>query len=145
MMSPTLGASLFRSMSLPWVLLGSHSVADPNFHRWAVIGATGKPSSARSIAGWRISRRENYRGKKNHNSNILLGHRLTFPEPNFSMVSTQPAAAPGTVTLSACLAGMGLVGVYCLDCTRSRVKLDEQRPLDKKQTKPLLTIPSKSG
>lgn len=35
----------------------------------------------------------------------------TFPDPNFSTVSAQPAAAPGTVTLRACLGGIGLVGV----------------------------------
>lgn len=51
MISPVLGARPFKSMSLPWALVGSIRSGDPFSQKCAVIGATGKPYSAKSMAG----------------------------------------------------------------------------------------------
>ena len=53
----------------------------------------------------------------------------TFPDPNFSIVSTHPAADPGTVTLWACLAGTGLSTEKPSEERTSKDKSWGQRPL----------------
>ena len=65
---------------------------------------------------------------------VLLCNLLrTLPEPNLSIVSTQPAAAPGTVTLWACLGGRGFDAEKPCD---SRTSSDRSRgalPLKEKR------------
>lgn len=65
---------------------------------------------------------------------VLLCNLLrTLPEPNLSIVSTQPAAAPGTVTLWACLGGRGFDAEKPCD---SRTSSDRSRgalPLKKRE------------
>ena len=53
----------------------------------------------------------------------------TFPEPNVSTVSSQPAAAPGTVTVCACLGGSGWDWWKPSEASSSRVNLEGARPL----------------
>ena len=71
-----MGALPFNNISFEFLLLINCNFA-PLAHDFAVNFDTGKPFSANLIAGSKISAK--------------------FKFPHFSMVSTHPAAAPGTV------------------------------------------------
>ena len=127
----------------------------PLFHRCAVIGATGNPFSARSIAACNISLIDNCdetSGTCNYHSDTARTHTHTygytymhthihmhahththtFPLPCLSIVSTHPATAPGTVTLRACLAGIGLSNEKPQSLITDKSSCDEARPLVKR-------------
>ena len=70
-----------------------------------------------------------------YNILLILSCTRTLPDPNLSIVSTHPAAAPGTVTLWACLGGRGLDGEKPCDSRTSSDSPKGARPLQKKEKK----------